>query len=90
MTDIFAEMHDSMMECFDQGGTLRGQPVQASIEHGVAVIGEYSDVVAQRSIVTLPTSAAPRAGDTVTVAGVAYVLDAKDTSNGYVDRWFVR
>ncbi len=90
MPDPFAKLHDRLMAKFAEPATIRGGATVVSMEHGVAVTGEYGEVTAYRSVATLPKGAGPKVGDTLIVGMASYVIDGIDADNGYVVRCVLR
>lgn len=58
-------------------------PTTLILEHGIAVTGEYGQVTGYRSFATIPAEDAPKVGDTLTVDGTGYVVDAIDANDGH-------
>lgn len=95
MSDPFQRLQDSVFARRGQAAVLRGGTMEAAavtviIDKGVAMTGEHGEVVALRTMATLPASAEPRIGDTLTVDAIDYVLDSLIASDGYEARFFVR
>jgi len=74
-----------------EDSTLRGDvPCKAAIQHGIVVEGLYGEVSSYRTVSYLLESLAPREGDSLTIGGKDYVIDAVDSGNGYLTRVILR
>lgn len=92
-TDPFAEMHDRLADHFGaRQSTIRGVPASRpiSITHGVAITGEFSEVVSFRSVALIADADEPKGGDTIMVNGTTYVIDSLLDSDGYAVRCILR
>lgn len=91
MSDPFARMSDRLLARLGGEAVLRGAiPCNASITHGVAVTGEYGEVVSYRATAMLPKSVNPRAGDSLYQNGTAWVLDSLESDDGYTSVFWLR
>lgn len=91
MPDPFARMTGSLLARLGGEAFLRGsEPCRVSIQHGVAVVGEYGEVSAYRSLATIDRSLNPAAGDALTAEGKSWVLDVKDSDDGYTVNYWLR
>lgn len=70
--------------------TLRGTPCDATMFHGVAVLGEYGEVVATRSTVVLSNALTPKPGDPFVVDGKTWVLDSLESTDSYSSTFWLR
>lgn len=86
----FARMHQRLFARLGREALLRGEPTRAIVEHGVAVSGEYGQVVAYRSFATLASADAPKAGDSLVIDGKSYIVDSIDADDGYTTSCVLR
>lgn len=90
MGDPFARMHDRLLSHLGSEAVLRGTtPCRVNVEHGVAVTGEYGEVVGHRTLVHIQSSLQPRSGDALAVGTKTYALDSLESDDSYYARWFV-
>lgn len=90
MADAFARMHTRLLARLGQEALLRGLPVTAIVEHGVAVTGEYGQVTGFRSFATFPSTAVPRVGDGVRIDAKDYAVDGIESDDGYTTTCVLR
>lgn len=92
MPDPFSRMHDRVMNRLGNPSTINAQVTAwpVVIEQGVAMTGEYGEVVAFRSVAVVPSINLPKSGDALVVDGAAYVIDSLLENNGYVVRCVLR
>ena len=70
--------------------TLAGQPVRAIVSRGIQLIGDYGQVIGQQTQIDLPANLPAEQGDTVTINGTDYLLDALVSNDGHITRWVIR
>jgi hypothetical protein len=83
MVDAFTRMHSRLLARLGQEALLRGLPVIATLDHGVAVTGQYGEITGYRSFATLHSAESPKVGDALTIAGKSWIIDAIDQDDGY-------
>ncbi|MFZ6767767.1 head-tail joining protein [Undibacterium sp. Di26W] len=94
MDDPFARMTKSIFAQLGGDAFLRGtEPCSIEISHGVEVVtpGEYSDIVAHRTVANISYEDLPKPqkNDVISVGGTEYHLDALLKDDGYSARWVV-
>lgn len=77
-------MHERLFARLGQEAFLRGDPVTAIIARGVAVVGEYGQVVGHRTFATVPHAAEPKVGDTLAIGSETFTVDALQEDDGYI------
>ena len=90
MADPFARMHDRLFSRLGEQAVLHQQSITVALEHGVAISGEYGEVVAHRTVAMIPSAAVPVVGDALTVGQHSYVIDAIERNDGYTVRAVLR
>ena len=83
MADAFSRMHSCLLARLGREALLRGQPVIATLEHGVAVTGDYGEVTGHRTFASMLSDSSPKVGDVLTIDGKGWVIDAIDQDDGY-------
>lgn len=86
--DPFARMQDRLHARLGSEAVLRGEPCLATLEHGVAILGEHGEVVAFRTVASIRGGPTPRQGDTLVVkleggGTKSYTIDALQGNDGY-------
>ncbi len=93
MSDPFARMHQSLFTRLGVEALLRTtEECKVSVEHGVAVTGEYGEVTGYRTVIDIMYAGLtrPKVGDSLLiVGGSTYKLDAPLKDDGYSARWVV-
>jgi hypothetical protein len=90
MADPFARMTDRLLAHLGREAVLRGtEPCNVNIEQGVAVTGEYGEVVGHRTLAYVPSALLPRSGDTLQLGAKTFTLDSLESDDGYTARYFV-
>ena len=92
MADAFERMHARLMSSkhFGHEALLRGLPVVADVDHGIALLGEYGEVVGRRSIADFPSAAEPKQGDAFVFKSKNYVIDSIEQDDSYTVRCVLR
>lgn len=91
MADPFARMHDRLLAHLGSEAVLRGsENIKVNVEHGVGVQGEYGEVVAFKTMAHIPSSLAPRLGNTLLIEGKTWVIDSLESDDGYMTRVWLR
>lgn len=88
MVDPFARMAGRLLQRLGEPALLRGTvETRVSLEHGVAVLGEYGQVAGMRTMATLLASDNPACGDALVAAGKTWRLDALERNDGQFARY---
>lgn len=91
MGDPFARAAARLLARLGQEAVLRGSEMTVvRIEHGVAVLGEYGELVSRKSTATMPSAMQPRARDLLTVGADAWIIDSIDADDGRLAECTVR
>jgi hypothetical protein len=86
----FAMMTKTLLSVLGQEGLLRGTVAcQVNIEHGVQIAGPDGMTVLERSVATIPVTANPTVGETLTHPDGNYRLDVETGNNGYTKRFIL-
>lgn len=88
MADPFARMAGRLLRKLGEPALLRGTvETRVSLERGVAVLGEYGQVVGMRTMATLLASDNPARGDTLVAGNESWRLDALERNDGQFARF---
>lgn len=92
MSDPFARMHSRLAARLGASSTINGEVTAAPvvIEKGVAVSGEYGEVVGYRDVAVISVADSPKGGDALVVDGASHTIDSIMENNGYVVRCVLR
>jgi len=94
----FERLHTRLLAHLGEEALFHGARHKIPVQHGVEVAQGEGDVAYTRSVATIPSSLAPRAGDTLAIgtfdldgnftATKSYTLDGPAyTDNGYVAKF---
>ena len=74
--DSFERMNSMTLSRLGKDAVLRGDtPVKVIIERGVALTGEYGQVVSRRDVADMTSSAAPKSRDSLLIGGLVRTID---------------
>lgn len=90
MSDIFAAMRDALLlGPLAESVTINGTQSRAFVHRHVQLIGEYGQVAGYRTEIEAAVGLLSH-GATVTIGGVAHVVDAEVSNDGLAARFVVR
>jgi hypothetical protein len=89
--DIFSRLQASVYKTFGTTGLLNGAPVDAFLEEGVVMTGEFGEVISYRTIATVKAGAViPAPGDSLVISGKSFIVDAIESNDGYFVACYLR